>query len=440
MVGGVEAEVFRVQQGVNDLAAARLAVGAVQPAVTAHVLQPDDMRNVARNQVARLVAAAVDLEHGVGRFSYQVATEGVRRRRLVGDQAFDAAAGKRLHHPERDVQVVVVAVPESPASACGSTSSCSPSGGLWRADGALHQARLWCIGSSAIRPSRWHWISSAIASATVFAALKPVASSLSELTRVRARVGRRGDAVSAGTFAATRCAMSRMGGSRSRRCRSPGVAGGRAGTGSVGDVVDMDVGPCLRAAENGDQAPRQRLHGQHVDRNIKPHARRNSRNGGRADDLHRHPVGMLSSTRSETIFVLLYSEIGCSSGSSVTCSASLTPWGTARRSVDELAHAVTGGAIGKLHRRQRADFPGQFRVEVAAGVVRHRRQVDDGIDAGQRQRAGIAHVVAQHHQRRVRREVVTEPHQVDSDDFVPTGEQFRNRTLPVAAGAGNQVS
>jgi hypothetical protein len=80
-----------------------------------------------------------------------------------------------------------------------------------------------------------------------------------------------------------------------------------------------------------------------------------------------------------------------------------------------------------LHGGQAADLPGQLRVEIAAGIVRHARQMYDRVDAGQVEFARVAHIALDHGQIRMRFEEIAKPHDVERDDLMASLEQFRNK-------------
>ena len=101
--------------------------------------------------------------------------------------------------------------------------------------------------------------------------------------------------------------------------------------------------------------------------------------------------------------------------------------------IDEALDAVTLGAIGELHRRKAADFPGQLRIEIAAGIVGDARQMDDRIDAGQIDFIGVAYVALDDGEIRMRLEEIAEPHDVECDDLVAGLEQLGNENAALVA-------
>jgi hypothetical protein len=100
---------------------------------------------------------------------------------------------------------------------------------------------------------------------------------------------------------------------------------------------------------------------------------------------------------------------------------------------------LSPGAIGQLHGGEAGDFPGQLRIEIAAGVVRHARQVDDGVDAGEIIGVGIADIAAHHRHIRMRLEEIAEPHDVEGHDLVSGFQQLWNENASlIAAGTSEK--
>ena len=60
----------------------------------------------------------------------------------------------------------------------------------------------------------------------------------------------------------------------------------------IDEIVDMDVGPGLFAAENRDRPFRERLHRQQVDGEIQAHTRRITADRCRPNDCGRHQAGI----------------------------------------------------------------------------------------------------------------------------------------------------
>jgi hypothetical protein len=66
----------------------------------------------------------------------------------------------------------------------------------------------------------------------------------------------------------------------------------------------------------------------------------------------------------------------------------------AGRGIDEMRYTVPDCAVSEPHCCKTGNFPGQRLVEVAARVVCHRRQMDDGVVAMQIEFVGLANIPA----------------------------------------------
>ena len=80
-----------------------------------------------------------------------------------------------------------------------------------------------------------------------------------------------------------------------------------------------------------------------------------------------------------------------------------------------------------------------FGIEIAAGIVGDAREMNDGVDAGQIDRIGVANVALDHGEIGMRLEEIAEPHDVERHDLVARLEQLGNEHAAlVAAGAGHE--
>ena len=89
--------------------------------------------------------------------------------------------------------------------------------------------------------------------------------------------------------------------------------------------------------------------------------------------------------------------------------------------------------IGELHGGETTDFPGQFRIEIAARIVGDARQVNDGVNAIKIDRIGIAHVTHHHGEVGMRFEEITEPLDVERRDLVSEPQQLRHQNAALIA-------
>ena len=142
--------------------------------------------------------------------------------------------------------------------------------------------------------------------------------------------------------------------------------------------------------------------------------------------------------RSPHILVLLYSEIGSSSRSSVTCVLFLDAVDAARRRIDEALDTLAPGPVGELHGGEAADFPGQLGIEIAAGIVGDARQMNDRVDAVKVDLIRIAHVAPDDREVGMRLEEIAEPHDVEGDDLVAGLQQLRHENAALIAARTSQ--
>ena len=139
----------------------------------------------------------------------------------------------------------------------------------------------------------------------------------------------------------------------------------------IGNVLNVDVGPGLVAAEDGDLAILEGLVAEHVHAHIKPHARREAADGGGPDAMHlhlilirkKHPLGhhlgfVVHRDRHQGE---VFGDVGLI----------FYPVHTAGAGEDELLHPCPHGPIGELLAGQHIHLPAE------GGVEFHRRVVGD---------------------------------------------------------------
>jgi hypothetical protein len=110
-----------------------------------------------------------------------------------------------------------------------------------------------------------------------------------------------------------------------------------------------------------------------------------------------------------------------------------------RGCVNETADAMPPGLVGQLHRGQRADLPCELGIEIAAGIIGDRGQMDDAFDTVQRNGLDEAHVALNYLKSIVRGQEVAEPLRVEANDLVAARQQLRDQDMAfVAAATGDQ--
>ena len=199
----------------------------------------------------------------------------------------------------------------------------------------------------------------------------------------------------------------------------------------VGDVVDVDVGPGLVAAEHGDAAVHQRLHGQHVDGDIEPLPRRIAADRGGPHDLHHHVVlvGQHDALAAHLGLVVFGDRQQFEIFGDLLLV--LDAVDAARRRIDEALDAVALGPVGELHGGKAADFPGQLGIEIAAGIVGDAREMDDGVDAGQVDLVGVADVALDDSRSGCGRRKLPNHMMSNATTLWPRSSSFGTSTLPL---------
>ena len=203
----------------------------------------------------------------------------------------------------------------------------------------------------------------------------------------------------------------------------------------VSYVVNVNIRAGLGSAQHSNLALRQGLHGQEIDGNVQAHARRVAANRRRPDNLHHHLIGIAQNNPLTDHFRLVVFGERLEGHILDDSLFFLEAIDAARGRVDNAADSLAGRAVRPLHRREATDFPGQFRVEVATGIVRHGRQVDDRLNSIQIDPFDIPDIALDDPQVRMRGQRVAEPHDIQNSNVVPRFQQFRDKNAPLVATA-----
>ena len=93
------------------------------------------------------------------------------------------------------------------------------------------------------------------------------------------------------------------------------------------------------------------------------------------------------------------------------------------------------GPIGELHGGEAADLPGQLGIEIAAGIVRDAREMNDRVDAPEIDLVGIANIALDDRQIGMRFQEIAEPHDVERDDLMAVSQQLGDKYAALVAAS-----